>query len=149
MFSLHPIKLIRIRDRYLIKWGCPNCSTVNLTGIDYFCAECGFDPKPKCIDLSACEKKNLVAVPDEKRRKAIGKRTVKKLYDEQNGKCAYCFKYVGVNYHVDHITPLSVGGTSDMENLAIACPRCNLKASNKVFDSFWQKQAYLLSVVKK
>ena len=146
MFTLHPVKLIRIRDRYLIKWKCPNCTAGNLTGIDYFCVDCGFDPKPKCIDLNNCEKNNLVAVPDEKRRKTISKRIAKKLYDDQEGKCAYCFKYVNTNYHIDHIVPLSVGGCSNIENLVVSCPQCNLKASNKVFDSFWQKQAYLLSI---
>ena len=28
----------------------------------------------------------------------------------------------GVRYHLDHIIPESLGGTDDMENLALACP---------------------------
>jgi 5-methylcytosine-specific restriction endonuclease McrA len=38
------------------------------------------------------------------------------------GDCAYCG---GIPTQVDHILPLSRGGTDDQDNLAPACKRCN------------------------
>lgn len=63
-----------------------------------------------------------------------------KFYD---GHCAYCDKSVMGSYHIDHILPISAGGTSKFENLAIACPKCNLHASNKVFSTFSDKQEFV------
>lgn len=53
-------------------------------------------------------------------------------YKRQNGKCYYCGQKVGKNYHVDHIVPLSRGGSNGPENLVIACPTCNLRKSDKL-----------------
>ena len=47
-------------------------------------------------------------------------------YDRQKGKCFYCRKKLGKKYHVDHVTPLSKGGSDGPENLVIACGPCNL-----------------------
>lgn len=47
----------------------------------------------------------------------------------QNGvlRCAYCNKPLFPDkYHVDHIRPLSRGGSNDLDNLCLACPKCNL-----------------------
>ena len=38
----------------------------------------------------------------------------------------------GATFHVEHIIPRSRGGTSETENLAWACPGCNLHKSNRV-----------------
>lgn len=51
---------------------------------------------------------------------------VRRQYESQGGKCWWCGKPVGNNYHVDHRIPLSRGGTNNPENLVIACPFCNL-----------------------
>ena len=37
----------------------------------------------------------------------------------------------GATFHVEHIAPQSKGGTSTLENLALACPRCNLHKADK------------------
>jgi len=47
-------------------------------------------------------------------------------YERQKGKCFYCGVDVGDDYHVDHVVPLSKGGTNGPENLVVACPHCNL-----------------------
>jgi hypothetical protein len=39
--------------------------------------------------------------------------------------CEYCHGTDFQSYEVDHVQPRARGGTSDFENLAIACPRCN------------------------
>jgi len=45
-------------------------------------------------------------------------------------RCKQCGSYK--NLHVDHIIPLSRGGTNDDTNLQTLCGLCNLRKSNKV-----------------
>lgn len=62
------------------------------------------------------------------KRQASGTHTVADVqaqYERQKGKCYWCGVKVGDNYHVDHIHPLSRGGSNGPENLVIACPHCN------------------------
>lgn len=42
----------------------------------------------------------------------------------QRGRCFYCGCKLD-KYHVDHVQPLSRGGSNDPSNLVIACPFCN------------------------
>jgi 5-methylcytosine-specific restriction endonuclease McrA len=39
---------------------------------------------------------------------------------------------VGDKYHVDHVVPLSRGGSDGPENIVISCPRCNCSKSSKL-----------------
>lgn len=46
------------------------------------------------------------------------------------GRCEYCH-FPQPPFHIEHITARKHGGTSSMENLALACIRCNFyKGSN-------------------
>lgn len=50
-------------------------------------------------------------------------------------RCEYCRMHQslqGATFHVEHIIPRSRGGSSDLENLAWACPGCNLHKSDRV-----------------
>ena len=49
----------------------------------------------------------------------------------QKGRCYWCGKKV-MDYHVDHVIPLSRGGSNGPENLVIACPSCNLSKGRKL-----------------
>ena len=53
-----------------------------------------------------------------------------------DGRCQYCLMHEslqGATFHCEHIIPKSKGGLSNAENLALACPGCNLhKASRTV-----------------
>ena len=41
-------------------------------------------------------------------------------------KCRYCGKRVNKNNRqIDHVTPVSLGGTNDADNLVVACRNCN------------------------
>jgi hypothetical protein len=37
----------------------------------------------------------------------------------------------GATFHIEHIAPKASGGLDDPENLALACPSCNLAKSNR------------------
>lgn len=50
----------------------------------------------------------------------------------QKGKCYYCGVKVGDGYHVDHVVPLSRGGSNGPENIVIACPSCNSRKHDKL-----------------
>jgi hypothetical protein len=50
-----------------------------------------------------------------------------------NGLCEYCHspeKISTSRFTIDHIYPRSLGGSDDLENLALACSRCNQRRYN-------------------
>lgn len=50
-------------------------------------------------------------------------------------RCEYCRMHQslqGATFHIEHVRPLRLGGTNDFENLALACPSCNLQKSDRV-----------------
>lgn len=66
--------------------------------------------------------------------KAPGKHTssdILVLFHRQAGKCAYCAKSIKRGYHIDHIQPISKGGSNLVSNLALACQPCNLRKNAK------------------
>lgn len=59
------------------------------------------------------------------------------IWESQNEKCAYCgrrrqFKHMTV----DHIIPLSKGGTDDVDNLQCTCKMCNRLKDNMLPHEF-------------
>ena len=82
-----------------------------------------------------------------RKRQAQGEHTgtdVAAILKAQNGRCAYCREKVGDRYHIDHITPLSRGGTNDRGNLQIACGKCNRSKSDIDPIQFAQRLGRLL-----
>lgn len=57
------------------------------------------------------------------------------MIELQRGKCASCkiklFKSGKKKYHIDHIMPLSRGGSNWPSNLQLLCPPCNLSKHAK------------------
>jgi len=53
--------------------------------------------------------------------------------------CEYCNADCSDEYHVDHIQPLSKGGPHQVHNLAIACPSCNCRKSDRDPDEFLEE----------
>ena len=49
----------------------------------------------------------------------------------QNDKCAWCRSRLNGKYHIDHIQPLSKGGSNFPNNLQILCAKCNLRKGPK------------------
>lgn len=52
----------------------------------------------------------------------------KYIFSRDRGICHLCKRKVDPkNWHLDHLTPLSKGGEHSHRNVAVACPRCNLR----------------------
>jgi hypothetical protein len=50
-------------------------------------------------------------------------------------RCQYCLMHEsiqGATFHIEHIIPQCKGGRSALENLALACPGCNLHKSGRI-----------------
>lgn len=69
------------------------------------------------------------------RKKAVGgsytAQDIQSQHNRQKGKCYWCHKKLE-KYHIDHVIPLSRGGSNTPDNLVIACPTCNLKKGTKL-----------------
>lgn len=49
-------------------------------------------------------------------------------------RCEYCHSTVlvtGGSFHIEHVRPVVMGGTTDASNLAYACARCNLHKGSR------------------
>lgn len=60
------------------------------------------------------------------------------IYERQEGRCFYCQVELYGEYHVDHLTPFSRGGTNYPENLCCACKSCNASKHDKTQAEFEQ-----------
>jgi 5-methylcytosine-specific restriction endonuclease McrA len=61
---------------------------------------------------------------------------ITELLEKQSGCCAYCGVSLVDGYHIDHVVPISRGGSNWPENLALACPRCNDSKGSKLLSEW-------------
>lgn len=62
----------------------------------------------------------------------------------QGSMCACCRIKLSRDFHVDHIIPLSRGGSNDRKNLQLTCPTCNLQKSKRDPVEFMRSKGRLL-----
>lgn len=70
-----------------------------------------------------------------RKRQAPGTHTgedIRAQYQAQRGRCWWCGNLLNGTYHVDHLIPLSRGGSNAPENIVLACPSCNMSKNNKL-----------------
>lgn len=61
--------------------------------------------------------------------------TVRLVWSRAGERCEYCLMHQmlqGATFHVEHVCPASRGGPPVAENLALACPSCNLHKSSRM-----------------
>lgn len=59
-----------------------------------------------------------------------------KIREASKNRCGYCLTPQSLTSHkleIEHIFPISKGGSSTEENLCLACRHCNLHKASKVF----------------
>jgi len=61
--------------------------------------------------------------------------TMQEVQEASNGICPYCGEPFE-NGHIDHIIPVSKGGTNDRKNLTYCCAHCNLVKHNKLLEDW-------------
>ncbi|MES5423718.1 HNH endonuclease [Lacticaseibacillus paracasei] len=69
------------------------------------------------------------------------KQVRKRVFERDAYTCVYCGR-IGGKLEIDHIIPISHGGTNEMANLATACRRCNRQKRDKSVKAFieWRKR---------
>lgn len=69
------------------------------------------------------------------KRAALSKKLRFEVFKRDSFACIYCgMKAPEVVLEIDHIHPVSKGGTNDLVNLATACSGCNAGKSNRTLD---------------
>lgn len=65
---------------------------------------------------------------------------IPRLYEAQLGLCACCGVFLGAIFHVDHITPLALGGSHEDGNMQLLTPLCNMQKGKQHPAVFMQKR---------
>lgn len=93
------------------------------------------------------------AVRSKKRRRKKYSATQRKIiYCRSDGRCSICGKHVKFqDFSVDHVIPLSKGGSNDMSNLAAAHRSCNLIKQDCLPQELKEKvtEIFLYQITKK
>ena len=119
-----------------------------ISGTRAVCKACRyFAERSNNIAYSKSENGKLVTLNNQGKRRermysssdgTITKDALKTLKENQNHKCYYCdcaLDYtVPKQVHLDHIIPLSKGGTHTIGNVVWACCSCNSSKSNKLLE---------------
>ena len=73
-------------------------------------------------------KSNSIIEPKHKKKRRIPIHPLKRteFIESQDYKCGICdHQIIGTNYHIDHLIPVSCGGTNIDMNLLCVCPNCH------------------------
>lgn len=80
-------------------------------------------------------------------RSKIPESIQQQIRQRANFLCEYCHtseQWQYVQFTVDHVMPLSLGGTDNLENLALACFHCNRRKTNRLTANDPQSQQEVL-----
>lgn len=56
---------------------------------------------------------------------------IQEQFTRQKGKCYYC-RVKMEKYQIDHVVPVSKGGSNDISNIVLACPPCNQQKNDRL-----------------
>lgn len=68
---------------------------------------------------------------------------IERLYEKQDGLCGTCWSILLGEYEIDHIVPVSKGGSSDPDNLQLLCRTCNRSKHAKDNEEFKKLKGYV------
>lgn len=117
-----------------------------LTGFRSICKECRYEQEKETAKIYADSiKRKLVSANSQSKRREITYKTsdssvtsesLQELKTAQNNLCGYCGCSLQFDVpkavHLDHIIPLSKGGTHTLDNIVWTCSHCNLTKSNTI-----------------
>lgn len=146
--DIQPLRIdevIQAGDIFLCRFRCPQCSTINLSDFrGLLCDRCAIDFTDRPVLKPSRNQLRLLAGTERKQKAGVGIKAIRAMYAQQEGACAYCACELEEQYDVEHIIPLSFGGTNNLSNLCLSCRNCNALAGDLVFQDFYQKQAYIM-----
>jgi hypothetical protein len=109
------------------------------------------NPAKKKANATAWNKANIEARRIYKHNRSVrtsggvlSKGLSAKLFKLQKGKCACCGLPLGVNFHLDHVVPLALGGSNTDDNIQLLRATCNLQKQAKHPVDFMQERGFLL-----
>ena len=141
-------EVIQAGDVFLMSYFCRHCGEKCLGSIKSFDCQYCHELSGHAFELPQKRQGfRLLSGTKRNRTKYTSKKNIRLLLDIQANCCAYCDKVLD-QIEVDHVVPLSVGGTNNLENLCLSCPRCNRLAGSKCFASFVDKKKYVLEMRK-
>lgn len=105
------------------------------------------DATPDFYNITKIHNSNIHNTNTQSINKRVQFKTdIRKLvYRKTEGHCALCGNFVDYeDYTIDHIVPLSKGGTNDINNLQCACKVCNNIKTDILPDEFMDKISQIL-----
>lgn len=126
---------------------CPSCK---IWQFESDRCDCGFYLKNQIRDFCV---KPEIRIEEPSWRRSISKRIKQDIYERDEYICQYCGRWCYESYVsdpdavvVDHIIPVSYGGSNKEYNLITSCRECNSLKSNMIFGSFEEARKYILSI---
>lgn len=136
-------KCVECNRKISSDWKKENRNKVNMWAKKVYCKE--IDKK------RPSRNKEFFAAKQAKRRSKIknakgshSKDDIAKILENQKYKCANCFAGIKNSYHVDHIIPISKGGSNCHRNIQGLCPNCNRSKYNKMPDVWAMENGRLI-----
>lgn len=116
------------------------CMVRNCGPEELFCYDCNVD-ESLILEKNKSSSRyvgNIVGwkVIVEFEEKHRTRKNYKKVYERDEYTCQYCDYNLENSsdfrpLHIDHIKPFCAGGNNSMDNLCVACQKCNLYCSSK------------------
>ncbi len=116
-------------------------------GFGYRCKSCAKIQTKKWRAENPIAAKRLSSKSRRDRNSVEGRHSksdVDKILIYQKGRCAACAEKLREEFEVDHIIPLSKGGTDWPKNIQILCRPCNRAKYNRMPEVFMREKGYLL-----
>ena len=64
------------------------------------------------------------------------KEDIQTMYASQGARCYYCSVNIEEAYHIEHMVPISKGGSNWIDNICLACVPCNRTKGVKTAEEF-------------
>lgn len=107
---------------------CPKCDSVR---VGVFCSRCGYPTLKTSPSLAETPLKNPempVGIP--KSRTAIPRDVQREVWRRDQGRCIQCGSQERLE--IDHMIPVSKGGSNTARNLQLLCEMCNRSKGNRI-----------------
>lgn len=132
----HPVETKQARDRHTEKNHDVLLANARIKYRD--------NPEPNRVRCRKWRQNNRLkhAIKSQRRRARVSNAEgtythtdLLQMYEDQGGHCAYCgigiFWDIPKDVHIEHIIPLSRGGSNWSDNICLTCASCNLSKGDK------------------